>query len=297
LLPAEKIPADGVITNTFIATILADIVILALFILGARHLRKGEGLVPVSRLQNLVEMIVQALYGLAESMLGEKTRKVFWIGATIFIFVLVANWIELLPSFDSIGIIEPAHGDITGYEKGTFLGIPALVGPWEGEEHAEAAHGDEHEAAHGYVLRPLLRAANTDLNTTLALALVSVILTQVYSIRELGLGGYLGRFIQTKRLGQLNPMGAIDFFVGMLESIAEFAKIISFAFRLFGNIFAGQVLLFVMGYLIPFVSFGILIFWGLEIFVGAIQALVFMMLTFAFLAVAMAGHGEHKEAH
>jgi F-type H+-transporting ATPase subunit a len=140
-----------------------------------------------------------------------------------------------------------------------------------------------------------LRAANTDLNTTLALALVSVVLTQYFSIRALGLGGYGGRFIQTKRLGQLNPMGAIDFFVGILETVAEFAKIISFTFRLFGNIFAGQVLLFVMAFLIPFVFFGVLIFWGLEIFVGAIQALVFMMLTFVFMSIAMTHHGDEAE--
>ena len=307
LLPAEKIPADGFITNTFIATILADIVILVLFIGGARQLRKGEGLIPTSRLQGMLEMIIAGLYGLAENILGAKARKVFWIGATIFVFVLIANWMELLPGFDSIGIIEPAHGDLVGYEKGTVLGIPVLLGPMEEhEEQAKAEHAevetgheqaeDEH-AAHGYVLRPFLRAANTDLNVTLALALMSVIFTQIYSIRELGMGGYLGRFIQTKRIGQGNPMGGIDFFVGILESVAEVAKIISFAFRLFGNIFAGQVLLFVMGFLIPFVSFGLLIFWGLEIFVGAIQALVFMMLTFVFMSVAMAGHGDHEGEH
>jgi F-type H+-transporting ATPase subunit a len=310
LLPAEGIPDnDSPITNTIIATALADLVILVLFFRGTRKLRKGDaGLVPASRLQSLVEMIVEALYNLAEGILGSKARKVFWLGATIFIFVLVANWMELLPGFDSIGIIEPAHGDLTGYEKDTVLGIPVLLGPME-EEHEEepeaqeAGHGEAHEAeheehaAHGYVLRPFLRAANTDLNVTLALALVSVVFIQIYSIRELGLGGFLGRFIQTKRLGEGNPMGAIDFVVGILETIAEVAKIISFAFRLFGNIFAGQVLLFVMGFLIPFVSFGILIFWGLEIFVGAIQALVFMMLTFVFLAVAMTGHGDHEGEH
>ena len=317
LLPAEKIPADGIITNTLIATILADIVILLLFGLGLRRLRKNpDDLVPRTRWQNLLEMWIEGLYNMAESVLGGKARKVFWVGATIFIFVLVANWMELLPGFDSIGIIEHAHEGLTGYEKGTFLGIPALVGELEeskgaeaeqgeaeshGEDaHAEEAHAEETHESAGYVLRPFLRAANTDLNTTLALALISVVLTQVYSIRELGLGGYFGRFIQTKRIGQGNPMGGIDFFVGILESIAEFAKIISFTFRLFGNIFAGQVLLFVMGFLIPFVFFGVLIFWGLEIFVGAIQALVFMMLTFVFMSIAMTHHGddhEHEAEH
>lgn len=297
LLPAEKIPADGIITNTLIATILADIVILGLFGLGLRRLRSNpDDLVPRGRLQNMLEMWIEGLYGLAESVLGGNARKVFWVGATIFIFVLIANWMELLPGFDSIGIIEEAHGELTGYEKGHFLGIPALVGEMEDDHEGE---GEAHDA-HGYVLRPFLRAANTDLNTTIALALISVLLTQVFSIRELGLSGYLGRFIQTKRVGKLNPMGGIDFFVGILESIAEFAKIISFAFRLFGNIFAGQVLLFVMGFLIPFVFFGVLIFWGLEIFVGAIQALVFMMLTFVFMSIAMTHHGDehgHEAEH
>jgi F-type H+-transporting ATPase subunit a len=295
LLPAEKIPGLGGITNTLIATLLADITIILLFVWGLRRLRGNpDDLVPRTRIQNLLEMWIEGLFNLAESVLGGNARKVFWVGATIFIFVLVANWWELFPGFDSIGVIEEAHGDLTGFEKGSFLGIPALVGPME------EAHGEDESHGHGYVLVPFLRAANTDLNTTLALALISVVLTQVFSIRELGLGGYLGRFIQTKRVGQLNPMGGIDFFVGILESIAEFAKIISFAFRLFGNIFAGQVLLFVMGFLIPFVFFGVLIFWGLEIFVGAIQALVFMMLTFVFMSIAMTHHGDehgHEGGH
>jgi F-type H+-transporting ATPase subunit a len=295
LLPAEKIPGLGGVTNTLIATLLADATILLLFWFGLRRLRSNpDDLVPRSRLQNLLEMLVDGLYGLAESVLGGNTRKVFWVGATIFIFVLVANWWELFPGFDSIGVIEHAHEGVTGYEKGTFLGIPALVGPLEGEEVAAAegaAEGEEEHEAEGYILVPFLRAANTDLNTTLALALISVILTQIYGIREVGLGAYLGRFIQSRRVGEGNPMGGIDFFTGILESIAEFAKIISFAFRLFGNIFAGQILLFVMGFLIPFVVFGVLVFYGLEIFVGAIQAVVFMMLTFVFMSVAMTPHG------
>jgi F-type H+-transporting ATPase subunit a len=290
LLPAEKIPGLGGITNTLIATFLADVTILLLFLLGLRRLRRNpDDLVPRTRIQNLLEMLIEGLYNLAESVLGDKARRVFWLGATIFIFILVANWMELLPGFDSIGIIEEAHEGITPSEKGTFLGIPALVGPLEEDE-------GEHEA-HGYVLVPFLRAANTDLNTTLALAIVAMVMVQVYGIRELGAQEYLGKFVQTKRIGDGQPMGLIDLFVGGLESISEFAKIISFTFRLFGNIFAGQVLLFVMAFLIPFVFFGVLIFWGLEIFVGAIQALVFMMLTFVFLSMAMTGHGDHEGQH
>jgi F-type H+-transporting ATPase subunit a len=294
LLPPETIPAEGFITNTQIATVLADIVILLLFGLGLRQLRKNpDDLVPRGRMQNLLEMLIETLYGVAEGVLGGKARKVFWLGATIFIFILVANWMELLPGYDSIGIIEHAHEGVTGAEKGTFLGIPALVGPLPESE----GHGEEHHE--GYVLRPFLRAANTDLNTTLALALIAVVLIQFYSIRELGGGGYAGRFIQTKRVGQMNPMGGIDFFVGILEAVAEFVKIISFSFRLFGNIFAGQVLLFVIGFLFPFVIMVVLGVWGLEIFVGMIQAFVFMLLTFVFLSIAMTHHGddEHEAEH
>lgn len=303
LLPAEKIPGLGGVTNTLVATVLADIVILLLFGLGLRRLRSNpDDLVPHNRWQNLLEMWIEGLYNLAESILGSNTRKVFWVGATIFIFVMVANWMELLPGFDSIGVIEHAHEGLTPYEKGTFLGIPALVGALDEAEAktTEEEHpGKVEHHAEGYILVPFLRAANTDLNTTLALAIVAMVLVQFYGIRELGLWEYLsGRFVQVKKLNQGNPLGFIDLFVGVLETIAEFAKIISFAFRLFGNIFAGQVLLFVMGFLIPFVFFGVLVFWGLEIFVGAVQALVFMMLTFVFMATAMAHHGdEHGAEH
>jgi len=95
---------------------------------------------------------------------------------------------------------------------------------------------------------------------TLSLALISVVMVQVYGFRALGVQ-YLGKFVATKRLGDGKPMGLMDLFVGALESVSEVSKVISFTFRLFGNIFAGQVLLFVMGFLIPFLVFGILIFW------------------------------------
>jgi F-type H+-transporting ATPase subunit a len=141
------------------------------------------------------------------------------------------------------------------------------------------------------------------LNVTLAIALVAMTMVQYYGFRALG-RQYMGKFLATKKLGAGNPMGLIDLIVGVLELISEFAKIISFTFRLFGNIFAGQVLLFVMAaFLIPFLVFGTLIFYGLEVFVGLIQAVVFMMLTFVFIAMATAGHGDehadaaHAEAH
>lgn len=124
---------------------------------------------------------------------------------------------------------------------------------------------------------PLLRGNNADLNATLSLAMLSVLITQIYGIRYLGLKTYLIKFINFK-----NP---IAFFTGILELISEFSKVISFSFRLFGNIFAGEVLLTIMAFLVPIlVSFPFLL---LEVFVGFIQALVFSMLSTVFLSLAI----------
>jgi F-type H+-transporting ATPase subunit a len=272
-----------------------------LAIVATAKIRSGskEALVPRG-LQNLFEMIIETLYNLAEGILGKRTRQVFWLGATIFLFVLVANWLELVPGVDSLGVFEhPREPGIAHNRSNNDTG-PLLVMP-EVTNEAQPAGGAEHEYA-GWELVPFVRAAATDLNVTLALALISVVMTQYYGFQALGVQ-YLGKFLATRRLGQGNAMGLIDLIVGALEAISEFAKIISFTFRLFGNIFAGQVLLFVMAaFLIPFLVFGTLIFYGLEVFVGLIQAVVFMMLTFVFIAMATAGHGgeghgEHSEAH
>lgn len=122
---------------------------------------------------------------------------------------------------------------------------------------------------------PLFRAGTADLNMTLALAFLAVVIIQYSGLRSLG-ASYLKRFINFK-----NP---IYFFVGILELIGEFSRVISFAFRLFGNIFAGEVLLTVIAFLMPFLV--PLPFMGLELFVGFIQALVFSMLTAVFLSQA-----------
>jgi F-type H+-transporting ATPase subunit a len=126
---------------------------------------------------------------------------------------------------------------------------------------------------------PIFRGASADLNTTLALALISVFMTQVYSIQSLGLKKSLHRFFR-------NPFkNFIMAFVGILELIAEFAKIISFTFRLFGNIFAGEVLLIVMLTLTKFVVPAV--FLSLEVFVGLVQALIFSLLTLFFIKIAV----------
>lgn len=122
---------------------------------------------------------------------------------------------------------------------------------------------------------PLLRGATADLNTTLALAVIAVIALQYYGFKTLG-GAYISRFINFRH--------PISFFLGILEIISEFAKVVSFSFRLFGNIFAGEVLLTIVAFLMPVLA--PLPFLGLEIFVGFIQAFIFAMLTAVFLRVA-----------
>ena len=127
---------------------------------------------------------------------------------------------------------------------------------------------------------PILRSVNSDLNATLSWAIISVFLVQVFGIVGMGFFKYSKKFI--------NPSNPVNFFVGILEIVSEFAKIISFSFRLFGNVFAGEVLLVIITALAPFVI--PLPFYGLEIFVGFIQALVFTALTLVFIKMAIETH-------
>ncbi len=142
---------------------------------------------------------------------------------------------------------------------------------------------------HEHETVPLLRGATTDLNTTLALAIISVFSIQVWGLAQLGLP-YFKKYINFSGPWYLKP---IYFFVGLLEIVSELAKILSFGFRLFGNIFAGEVLLSIMFGLVPLLIPGI--FYGLELFVGFIQAFVFVMLSAVFLK--MAGEGHEEEHH
>ena len=190
------------------------------------------------KIQNLTEALIGGMETFMTTVTGdkEKTRKFFPLIATLFIFILISNWLGILPGVGSIGLAE-------------------------------------HE---GEGLVPFFRSTNSDINMTLALAIISVMSTQVFGILMVGFFHHFSRFISFK--------SPIRFFTGILELIAEIAKIISFSFRLFGNIFAGEVLLMVIFFLVPLIV--PLPFMLLEIFVGFIQALVFAMLTLVFLTVA-----------
>jgi F-type H+-transporting ATPase subunit a len=224
-----------------------------------------------------VEALLEVIHNLTESTAGRWTRTIFPFFATITLLVLISNWTELIPGVDSIGLIEKAKAGEPGYAiSQSFLGT--TLTPAKGE----------------YVLLPFVRTLSTDLNFTVALALISIVMTQVIGLRTLG-GKYLFKFWNVGGFFKRPIFGVIDFGVGILELVSEFSKILSFSFRLFGNIFAGSVLLFVIGSLVP--VFAQSIFLMLEFFVGAIQALIFGMLTMVFMSQATQGHGDHEEEH
>lgn len=231
------------ITNSFLMTIVVSIMI----IIGTLIFHKQKDSIPRG-FQNFVESILEALLNLVDGVTSNRaqTRKFFPIVATIFIFVILSNWIGLLPGMGTIGFDQIHHGE--------------------------------------EVFVSLIRSPSADLNTTAALAIIAVIAAQVMGITAIGVKKYAGKFF----VSPLKKPYFIGMFVGVLEIISEFAKIISFSFRLFGNVFAGEVLLLVMLALIPL--FVPLPFLFLEVFVGFIQALVFAMLTLVFFKMATEAH-------
>ncbi|MER3419581.1 MAG: hypothetical protein C4290_03225 [Chloroflexota bacterium] len=158
----------------------------------------------------------------------------------------------------------------------------------------EVDRGPLHDDERYGFIAPFLRGVNTDINAPLSYAIWSAIFVEFWGITALGLFRYGSKFFNLRRLLRGDILnGIIDAFVGLLELVSEFARLVSFTFRLFGNIFAGEVLLFMMSFLMPFVLVDV--FYALEIFVGLIQAFVFAMLTLVFGVMAVSGHGEHEE--
>ena len=232
---------------------------------------------------NVVEAILEILYNLTEGSAGSKwVRAIFPWFATILIYVLFANLLKLVPGFESIGVLHEAHGE--GRELAPLFGNIQMLGATKVEEH-------------GYILAPFFRGISVDLNFTVALALIAVVMIQVIGFRAQG-GGYLSKFFNTRRMFKVPFFGAMDFLVGLLELISELSKILSFAFRLFGNMFAGIVLVAIVAGLLGRFSILPAMVMMFELFVGVIQAFVFGMLTMVFMAQATQGHGEeHAESH
>jgi len=290
------------LTNSFITTIIVDLILIIVAVLATARMN----LVPTG-LQNFMEMVVEGLLGLAESVAGDRARQFFPFVATIFVFVLVCNWIGLIPGVGSIGFMPPATTETESGEHALHLGgqlaladgklilvdsaTDAKLAPLaQAETTTEATAEEEHEPERV----PLFRAPSADLNMTFALAVATIVMVQIWGVRAQG-SAYWSKFTNTK--GPNIGMRAIAGFVSFLEIISEFSRILAFGFRLFGNIFAGEVVLATMAFLIAFLL--PLPFYALEVFVGVIQALVFMMLALVFFTMATISHGheEHEKDH
>ncbi|HLG65268.1 MAG TPA: F0F1 ATP synthase subunit A [Ktedonosporobacter sp.] len=284
LAPDVVIPlfADGSgITNTLICTWLTIIVLALVFYFGTRR----RDLLPTG-MQNLVEWMVELLLGLVEGVSGkEKGKKFFPLVATFFIFIFACNVLDVFPGVDTIGAVRTEDlAKIGNAGVYSFLGINFLFG--------QASN----------LLIPWIRPATTDLNLTVAMAIVSVVVTQIFGFYTLGPKEHLSKYFNFKALFGGGAAGVIQFIAGFIEIISEVARIISFSFRLFGNIFAGSALLAVFAFLLPFVSN--IIFIPFELFVAFVQALVFALLTLVFMEIATTSHehaaaeyDEHHQAH
>lgn len=251
------------VTNSLFTTWLV-VIVVAIFSLALKFKIKQ---IPKG-FQNFFEFVIEGAMNLADQVTGNKkiTQKVFPLAFTIFIFILISNWFGILP-LGGFGILE----------------------------HTE----------HGSAFIPFVRSGTADINTTLALGLVAVIGSNIFGILSIGIWKMFNKYVNVKAFGEIikkvrkEPAilisAPIMFFVGILELVGEFAKIASLSFRLFGNVFAGEVLLMAMStifaYILP------LPFMGLELFVGLIQAFIFSLLTLVYFTIAATDHDEHDEKH
>ena len=307
VLPAEPTGlhiGNFQITNTILATLLADLILILMAFAAWRFYRRG-GETPKG-VVNILEALVEFMWNTVSGSAGKWARRIFPVVATIFLLIFVANVVKLVPGFESIGYLKQVH-EGTGYapvelfhigEFSVFTidkGQPVEVAAVEGEGGEAEAHGEEAaaELCTACEVVPYLRGTATDINFPFALAILTVLLTQVYGVWAQG-PKYFEKFFQVKRLISGGPFGIIDFAVGLLEIILELAKILSFGFRLFGNVFAGALLLSILGALVAVAVPPIL--YILEVFFGIIQAYVFFLLATIFLSGATIAHG-HEEAH
>lgn len=291
-ISAEPVAHLGsfVITNSMLTSLVVTVFIV-LFALAANRSLKSTG--KPSKFQSMVEMMIESLHNLVIGIAGEGKRAAIFgpVVVSFFFFIIFNNWVGLIPGVGTIGFMEqpevekveavqPINNETEAVAKVDEHGETQVV------ESTEAVIAPTQETAveevkHEAKFIPYFRAATADLNTTIALALISVALTQVFGLMFQKVG-YLTKFFNFK-----SPIG---FLLGLLELVLETAKIASFSFRLFGNVFAGEVLIAVIMFLVPVIV--PMPFYGLEVFVGFIQALVFSLLSLVFFNMATVGHGE-----
>ncbi len=250
------------VTNSLITSWAAVLVVLFLSLVIRLKIKKIPG-----KLQNMFEVILEGALGLVDQVTNNRkiSQRIFPFVFSLFIFILINNWLGLLPIFGSIGYLVK--------EGSTSVFVP------------------------------FLRSGTADINTTLALSIMVVIGSNIFGIMVIGAWKAFNKYLNFAALGSIfttvrkDPsvliVAPITFFVGLLELLGEFAKIASLSFRLFGNVFAGEVLLASMAAIFSYVVPGPFLF--LEVFVGLIQALIFSLLTTVYFTIASQDHSEHEE--
>jgi F-type H+-transporting ATPase subunit a len=258
---AQPLGSKGVfVTNSMIVTWIVAVLLIVFAQVATRNIQK----IPAGA-QNFWEWLVESLYGFLEGIIGtELVKKTFWFFATIFIFILATNWFGLIPG---VGTIGWGQSGPRGFE----------------------------------IIRPLFRGGNADLNMTFAMAMIFMVLWLVWALQANGVGGFLSHLFgfQGESTGPLRILLVIIFFlVGILEVFSILFRPISLSFRLFGNIYAGENMLEAMARLVPALGWLLPVpFYFMELLVGFVQALVFMLLTAVFTMLICAHEEGHEEAH
>ena len=260
---AEPIFHSGNFTVT--NALLTSWFVVAIIIVLSFILRSKLRVIP-GKLQSIFEMVVEGALDLCDQVTNSRalSLKIFPIAISVFFFILINNWLGLLP-VGGFGILE------------------------EGE--------------HGLSFIPFLRGGTADINTTIALAVMAVLGANVFGIFSIGIWKTFNKYVNLKVLGGIftkirhDPtiiiVAPITFFVGLIEIVGEFAKIASLSFRLFGNVFAGEVLLVSMSALVAYVV--PIPFLFLELLVGVVQALIFSILLVVYFTIASTDHDEHEK--
>lgn len=257
ILRVKNFPIVNSLLNSWLVALIMIVIALAI--------RKKIRLVPRG-IQNYLEIIFEKTIDLADSVTGsrQKSLKFVPIILPLFLFILFNNWLGILPGVGSVGFLK-----------------------------AEGAHT---------VFIPFLRSGMADLNSTLALAIIAVVLTHIFGAVMVGGKRHLNRFLNLSLFLQIPKLvfkekkftailvNPSKFFVGLIETVGEFSKVASLSFRLFGNVFAGEILLGIMASI--FAYFLPIPFLFMEILVGFIQALIFAMLILVFLSVMTTPHAE-----
>jgi len=248
------------ITNALLTSWVVVGIIVILSLVLRLHLKEVPG-----KLQNLFELVVDGALSLCDQVTNSRklSVQIFPIAISAFFFILINNWLGIIP-LGGFGLIE------------------------EGE--------------HGLAFIPFLRGGTADINTTIALAVMAVLGANIFGIFSIGLWKTFNKYVNLKVLGGMftkvrhDPsvliVAPITFFVGLIEIISEFAKIASLSFRLFGNVFAGEVLLAGMAALVAYIV--PIPFLFLEILVGVIQALIFSILLVVYFTISATDHDEHE---